>query len=221
MYIEAQAGFRKKMSTIDNIFILSGLITHCHNYNETLYCACVDFSKAFDYVVRDNVWYKLLKIGVRGKMLDIIKSMFSIVKSEIKYTNNVSETFICNIGVRQGERLSPFLFSMYLNDLEEELSVKGVKGVVIGMFKLFPLLYADDIVLFGETDADLQNALNILADYCSRWKLTVNTEKTKIMVFRKGGRLSSNLKFTNQGKTIEVINKFSYLGIVNFRWLIL
>lgn len=103
---------------------------------------------------------------------------------------------------------------MYLNDLEEELSVKGVKGVVIGMFKLFLLLYADDIVLFGETDADLQNALNILEDYCSRWKLTVNTQKTKIMVFRKGGRLSSNFKFTYQDKTIEVINKFSYLGIV-------
>ena len=214
VYIEAQAGFRKHMSTIDNIFILSGLITHCLNNNETLYCAFVDFSKAFDYVVRDNVWYKLLKIGVRGKMLDIIKSMYSIVKSKIKYKNNVSEAFICSIGVRQGECLSPFLFSMYLNDLEEELSVKGVKGVVIGMFKLFLLLYADDIVLFGETDADLQNALNILEDYCSRWKLTVNTQKTKIMVFRKGGRLSSNLKFTYQDKTIEVINKFSYLGIV-------
>ena len=214
VYIEAQAGFRKHMSTIDNIFILSGLITHCLNNNETLYCAFVDFSKAFDYVVRDNVWYKLLKIGVRGKMLDIIKSMYSIVKSKIKYKNNVSEAFICNIGVRQGECLSPFLFSMYLNDLEEELSVKGVKGVVIGMFKLFLLLYADDIVIFGETDADLQNALNILEDYRSRWKLTVNTEKTKIMVFRKGGRLSSNLKFTYQDKTIEVINKFSYLGIV-------
>ena len=214
VYIEAQAGFRKHMSTIDNIFILSGLITHCLNNNETLYCAFVDFSKAFDYVVRDNVWYKLLKIGVRGKMLDIIKSMYSIVKSKIKYKNNVSEAFICNIGVRQGECLSPFLFSMYLNDLEEELSVKGVKGVVIGMFKLFLLLYADDIVIFGETDADLQNALNILEDYCSRWKLTVNTEKTKIMVFRKGGRLSSNLKFTYQDKVIEVINKFSYLGIV-------
>ena len=117
VYIEAQAGFRKHMSTIDNIFILSGLITHCLNNNETLYCAFVDFSKAFDYVVRDNVWYKLLKIGVRGKMLDIIKSMYSIVKSKIKYKNNVSEAFICNIGVRQGECLSPFLFSMYLNDL--------------------------------------------------------------------------------------------------------
>ena len=85
VYIEAQAGFRKHMSTIDNIFILSGLITHCLNNNETLYCAFVDFSKAFDNVVRDNVWYKLLKIGVRGKMLDIIKSMYSIVKSKIKY----------------------------------------------------------------------------------------------------------------------------------------
>jgi hypothetical protein len=32
--------------------------------------------------------------------------------------------FCCNIGVRQGENLSPFLFSIYVNDLEEFLTEK-------------------------------------------------------------------------------------------------
>ena len=58
VYIEAQAGFRKHMSTIDNIFVLNGLITHCINNNEYLYCCFVDFTKAFDYVERDILWYK-------------------------------------------------------------------------------------------------------------------------------------------------------------------
>ena len=107
------------MSTVDNIFVLNGLITHCINSNEYLYCCFVDFTKAFDYVGRDILWYKLIKIGVRGRMLDIIKSMYETVKSKVKSNNTLSEAFSCNIGVRQGECLSPFLFAMYVNDLEQ------------------------------------------------------------------------------------------------------
>ena len=42
--------------------------------------------------------------------------------------------------MRQGDCLSPFLFSMYLNDLEAEIDIKGVEGINIGMVKLFILL---------------------------------------------------------------------------------
>ena len=58
VYIEAQAGFRKQMSTIDNIFVLHGLIRHFINEGKRLYAAFIDFSKAFDYVVRENLWLK-------------------------------------------------------------------------------------------------------------------------------------------------------------------
>ena len=49
IYVETQAGFRKGMGTTDNIFILNNLIKHCINNNERLYCAFVDFTKAFDF----------------------------------------------------------------------------------------------------------------------------------------------------------------------------
>ena len=107
------------MSTIDNIFVLNGLITHCINNNEYLYCCFVDFTKAFDCEERDILRYKLIKIGVRGRMLDIIKSIYTSVKSRVKNNNILSESFSCSIGVRQGECLSPFLFAMYVNDLEQ------------------------------------------------------------------------------------------------------
>lgn len=147
-------------------------------------------------------------------MLDIIKSIYSVVKSQVKHNNTLSDSFTCNIGVRQGECLSPFLFAMYLNDLEEELDLNGVDGINIGLKKLILLLYADDIVIFGKTPEELQKSLNILENYCKRWKLTVNTNKTKIVVFRRGGRLPNNLEFSYNGKVIEIVNKFSYLGIV-------
>ena len=60
----------------------------------------------------------------------------------------------------------------------------------------------------------MQLSLDILEEYCKRWRLKVNINKTKIMVFRKGGILNRNLKFYYNAEVLEIVNKFSYLGIV-------
>ena len=80
-------------------------------------------------------------------------------------------------------------------------------------FKLFLLLYADDIVIFANTSEELQVSLNLLAEYCERWKLTINTSKTnlKVMVFRKGGILQRNLVFNYNGTPLEIVTSFKYL----------
>ncbi len=174
----------------------------------------VDFSKAFDYVVRDNLWLKLIKLGVRGKILNIIKSMYCNVKSRVTMQNRLSEEFSCFLGVRQGDCLSPFLFSMFINDLETEFETNGIDGITIGMTKLFVLLYADDIVIFADSIQGMQSALNILSTYCNKWKLKVNTAKTKILIFRKSGMLPRNLQFYINGVEIEIVKKFTYLGNV-------
>ena len=101
-----------------------------------------------------------------------------------------------------------------MNDMETELSNKGLDGIGIDSINIRLLLYADDIILFGKTPDELQRALAILEEYYNRWKLTVNTSKTKIMVFRKGGRLPNNLNFLYKDSQIEILNKFSYLGVL-------
>ena len=193
---------------------MQSLISHCLNNNKKLYSAFIDFKKAFDFVVRDVLWFKLIQNGVRGKILNIIQSMYRNIKSRIKFNNNLSNDFSSYIGVRKGECLSPFLFSMYINDLENELMQNGVDGIDLGMLKLYLLLYADDIVIFSNTSDGLKRGLEVLSDYCQKWKLTVNTEKkTKIMIFQKGGNLPRNLSFIFQGCVLEIIKKFVYLGI--------
>ena len=217
VYVEAQAGFRASMGTTDHIFVMHGVINHLSNKGEKLFCAFVDFTKAFDYVVREVIWYKLIKIGVRGKILNIIMSMYKHVKSKVKINNSISIGFECNLGVRQGECLSPFLFAMYINDLEEEFHLKGSEGIDLGMLKSFLLLYADDIIIFASSAVELQNNLNILSEYCERYKLVVNTTKTKIMVFRRGGFLSQNLKFYYNETEIAIVNTFFILVLFFLR----
>ena len=50
--------------------------------------------------------------------------------------------------------------------------------------------------------------------YCQKWKLSVNTQKSKVMVFRKGGVLRRNSHFHYGEHELEIVSKFTYLGIV-------
>ena len=59
----------------------------------------------------------------------------------------------------------------------------------------------------------MQNYLDALYEYSMKWRLCVNIEKTKIMIFRKGGRLSNNLDFKYGNFPIEIVRIFSYLGV--------
>ena len=160
------------MSTVDNIFVLHGLISHAINRDKKLFCAFVDFTKAFDYVVHDIIWYKLIRLGVRGKILNVIRSMYSHVKSKVKFNNEISKGFECHLGVRQGECLSPFLFAMYVNDIETEFQLKGAEGIDIGMLKVFLVLYADDIVIFASSAQELQSNL-LLSEYCDKYIIRI------------------------------------------------
>lgn len=87
----------------------------------------------------------------------------------------------------QGECLALFLFSIYLNDLENEL---GNDGFDTGMLKLYLLLYAVCIVIFSKTSEVLQRGLDNLFGYCNSCKRTFNTDKTEIMIFRKKRHLT-------------------------------
>ena len=81
------------------------------------------------------------------------------------------------------------MFSLYLNDIEETFVNSGLGGIDIDMFKMLMLLYTDDIVVFANSAQELQQSLDVMLNYCNRWKLTLNVSKTKVMVFRKVGML--------------------------------
>jgi hypothetical protein len=82
------------------------------------------------------------------------------------------------------------------------------------MFKIFLLLYADDIVIFANSPEELQKSIDLLYNYCELWKMKVNVSKTKIMIFKKGGTLPRNLEFLYNEQSIQIVNNFCYLGVV-------
>ena len=210
---DAQFGFRPGMSTINAMFTQHSIITKSFSNKKRLYCCFVDFQKAFDRVDRINLWFKLSKLGIRGKLLKLIKSLYGHVKSCVSLKGRISDFFDNEIGLFQGEILSPILFSLYVNDFESFFISHCNSHYEFQDLSLFLMLYADDMVLFSETVHGLQDLLNNLEKYSDKWKLTVNTEKTKVVVFRKGGIVNGNEKWTYHGRDLDVVNEFIYLGI--------
>jgi hypothetical protein len=218
----AQSGFRKGFSTIDNAFILH-LITHLFKHsNKKLFCIFIDFAKAFDNIWRIGLWHKLLSNSITGKFFTLVKNMYSNIKSCVMVNGITSEYFNSYAGVRQGENLSPVLFSLYINDLEQFLCNKDCEGITIkcpnndamsAYLRLFILLYADDTVLFAENPGQLQLIINYFNEYCETWKLEVNISKTKVVIFGGGPAKNSKLSFYFGDKEIQITDSYVYLGI--------
>ena len=74
-------------------------------------------------------------------------------------------------------------------------------------------MYADDTVLFANTKENLQKCLNGLKLYCDKWKLQINADKTKVLVFAKRKINKCDFNFTIGGESIEIVDEFKYLGV--------
>lgn len=135
-------------------------------------------------------------------------------KSElcIKVENRITPTFQSSIGVKQGDVLSPNLFKIFINDLPD-IFLKTSGAVNVNDNRVDCLMYADDIVILSETQDGLQERMNLLSSYCSKWCLNVNISKTNVVIFNKSGRLLKHPIFYNN-TPITVSTKYKYLGII-------
>ena len=224
---DEQAGFREGYSTLDHVFTLHAVINMYLNKGKRIYCAFIDYKKAFDFVDRSSLWMKMLSIGVNGKIINVIRNLYNSAKSCVKSDGYRSDYFSCNVGVRQGENLSPLLFAIFLNDFELCVSrnYDGLSDLAFDtnlylsdedveyFVKIFTLLYADDTIVLAESAEQLQLALNAVYQYCNDWSLTVNTSTTKVVIFSRG-KVTLFPAFLFGHNHLEVVDDYIYLGIV-------
>ena len=110
--------------------------------------------------------------------------------------------------------MSPLLFSLFIGDLEEFLKDSTEGGFNLHNLNLALLLFADDMVIIGNSPADLQHRLNRLVEYCTEWGLKINASKSKVIVFRKRGGIKQNEHWNVGLDLLEIVEQFNYLGTV-------
>ena len=212
-----QSGFRMKRGTADATFTLNHLGDKYHSHRKPLYVAFVDFKKAYDWVDRSLLWECLNKLGVHGDCLKALKSMYADVSLQVRINGQLGSPFSSETGVKQGDPLSPLLFGIFIDRIEEFLKDKHPNlGARLEDNIIQVLLYADDLALLAENPGDMQRLLNCLHDFCIVSGLQVSIKKSEIVVLNSqycvDGDLSNAKRLTYNNQPICLTPSFVYLG---------
>ncbi len=116
---DEQNGFREGRSCLEHIYTLYSIIKNRKNQSKDTYVAFVDFTKCFDLIDRNILFYKLTEYGVDGKMYQTLKKMYCMnnTMSCVNINNSLTDWFYTTNGCRQGDVTSPTAFSIVINDL--------------------------------------------------------------------------------------------------------
>jgi hypothetical protein len=214
---ECQAAYRPGRSTTEHIFSLYGIAQKylCKSKGR-FYCAYVDFSRAFDSIPHSNLWFRLIQDGVHGRILTVLRSMYGKLRSCVKTRNGLTDLFTCLCGTRQGCMISPYLFILYINELLNIFRNNNCPGLYFDQANpsLHMLMFADDITIINDTVGRLRQHLSSIHEFCIKYGLSVNINKTKVMVFRNGGVLRQNERWYFNNELLESVTYYKYLGIV-------
>lgn len=147
--------------------------------------------------------------------MNLMISLYSHANVRVRTSKGETNSVPVAEGVLQGELLSPGMFSCYLSDIVSFFQSMGLTGISISsLISVLLFLYADDFTIFARSRVDMVAKMKALKEYCDINLMTVNASKTKIVIFRKGGKLAAKDKcFVFKGESIEVTNSFTYLGI--------
>ena len=199
-----QGGFRKRMSTHDQIARLENTIRH--SIYDRKYCVVVffDLSQAYDGIWHLGLLYRLAKNNIKGRMLRWFREYLTDRKYSVLYEGEYSDQFAMSSGVPQGSTLSPTLFNLMLAEIPHLQFVQMAE-------------YADDIVIFtSHKDLDravslIQQQVNLLNQWFQEWGFKLNCSKTNGMIFTLRKFITPTI--TIDHNIISFVNQYKYLGL--------
>ena len=211
LFYKNQYGFRTYHSTEMAVLELVDRITCALDNKHLSLGIFLDLSKAFDTLDHYILLDKLKHYGIRGTALKLFETYLLNRSQIVNFKNVISEKLAIKTGVPQGSILGPLLFIIYLNDIAQACSF------------FHPITYADDTALFTALEFSLSNNQNSITDLNTElekinvWfkvnKLSLNRDKTKAMLFHTVQKNPANVQVSIDGKSIEFVKEFKYLGI--------
>ncbi len=137
-------------------------------------------------------------------------------KARVKWSKEVSEYFNVSNGVRQGSLLSPYLFSIYIDELIEKPEKSG-KGCWVGKQFYGVLVYADDIKLLAPSLTALQSMVDMCKRFGDKNDLFFKSKKTMCIKFHESAKCSPIVQYpiTLSGKQLKWFSSVKHLGHIS------
>ena len=220
LYYEYQYGFIKNRSTEQAALELIDIVITEIDKGEIPFNIYIDLSKAFDTLDHAILMDKLYYYGVQGTSLDLLRNYLVKRKQYVQIGEVKSDITYLSTGVPQGSILGPLLFIIYINDIAKCSNL------------LHTIIYADDTTLMGNISTfELRNGRTLdeninfellkLTDWLKVNKLSLNANKTKLMIFHMPQRKLNPPIIKIDEIQLEPISNFNFLGIIineNINW---
>ena len=186
------------------------------------------YSQAYDSIWRPALFAKLQQLGFGGRTLDLIKSMYRNDSLKFLINGRYTEQLWLSQGVKQGKpnknkslksycfvtgcNLSPLLFSLFINNLGQELNSSGL-GIDLGGINISCISFADDLVLIGSSRQNLDKLITKTRKFF-RTHLSISQSKSKIMSFdAANGQTNFHDSTDHSSLTLDQVVVFKYLGV--------
>jgi len=171
-----QHGFLCGRSTISNLLEFQDYIMKAFSDSDQVDCVYLDFSKAFDRIIRRLLIAKLKAYGVSGSLLKWLNSYLKGRTLIVKFDGSFSRPVLVLSGVPQGSHLGPLC--LFMND---------IGSIILCSF----LEYADDIKLFNRIRVQrdyevLQETLINIFNWCHANVMDLNETKCVVLSFKRG-----------------------------------
>ena len=193
-----QFGFMPGRSTTDAIFCLRMLLERWTEGQKAVHCAFIDLEKAYDRVLREELWECLRLAETSECYVRIIKDMYDGATTTVRSAAGLTEEFKAGVELDQGSALSPFLFVIIMDKLTEDIR-KDAPWV---------MLFADDIVLSRQNYRELEDDMEIWRNAPEKRGLKVSRSKTENL---KAGGEDDGEELKLQGEKVKRTENFKYL----------
>jgi len=200
---DSQHGFRKGRSCLSNLLVCQNSVISYIDSGAPVDIIYLDFQKAFDKVPHDRLISKVRKAGIGGRVADWLENWLSKRFQRVGVNGSFSEWAEVTSGVPQGSILGPLLFTIFINDFEDNVTNKILK-------------FADDSKLWGavETVQDrtgIQKDLDTLGEWSVINQMPFNVSKCKVMHI---GKKNVKADYSLMGQVITKTSEEKDLGVV-------
>ena len=202
-----QTGFRKGKSTVDQLIRLQDTVNKYNNNKGYTVAVFVDFQSAYDMLWHDGLFVKLEKMGITDKALTYIKNFLTNRTLQVRIGDKLSSSYVVKNGTPQGSIISPLLFLVMINDLQDEIT-----NTETSLFTDNSCFFTSgrrlDVIL-----RKMQDGLNKLKAWCDRNGFKISMDKTVAVLFsHRRDDIISRLKIGENCVTVKSQAKF--LGLI-------
>ena len=208
---EMQYAFKVGHGTTMCTLVMKEVIKYYQQNETDVYGVCIDASKAFDRVKHDKLFLLLIK---RGLPAVIIRSLYDSYKRQclcVKWKGELSEPFRTSNGIKQGSILSPVLFTVYMDELLNNLQNSGY-GCTVGKHYFGAMGYADDLSTLCPTVYGLQKMLKVCDEFGEEYGVMYNPSKSKAIIFSNKKSCEFPPEVTLSGQPVTWVNNVVHLG---------